>query len=184
MVERDSLRLIKQGNTLAFKQLFNSYYPSICFYLMNFTTDRASAEDIAQTTFVDFWNKKQDIIIKTSLKSYLFKMAYNQFLMELRKKNKEVSVLEQLKYEALQNHESPSEKDFEDKSKRLQQIINQLPPKCQEILKLKMEGLTYKDISNTLNISVKTVESQMRIAFVKIKENFKTDLILFISIMD
>ncbi|WP_339813618.1 sigma factor-like helix-turn-helix DNA-binding protein, partial [Zunongwangia profunda] len=42
----------------------------------------------------------------------------------------------------------------------------------------KMEGLKYKEIADKLDISVKTVESQMRIAFQKIRESFKNEEII------
>lgn len=175
---------IRAGNTLAFKQLFDSHYSPLCYYLMNFTNDKASSEDIAQTVFVDFWNKCKEIEIHSSLKSYLYTMAYNQFLMSLRKKNKEASLLERLKYEALQTIETPTEAELEQKSQRLNHIITQLPERCQAILKLKMEGLKYKEIAESLNLSVKTVESQMRIAFIKIRDDYKDDFIMFLLMMD
>ncbi len=175
---------IKEGNTLAFNQLFDCHYVPLCYYLMNFTNDKPSSEDIAQTVFVDFWNKRQDIDIHTSIKSYLYTMAYNQFLMTLRKKNKEASLLERLKYEALQTIENPSEAELEQKSQRLNRIIAQLPERCQAVLKLKMQGLKYKDIAESLNLSVKTVESQMRIAFIKIRDDYKEDFIIFLLLME
>lgn len=175
---------IRKGNSLAFKQLFDRHYSSLCYYLTNFTNDKMTSEDIVQTVFVDFWNKRDDIEIHSSVKSYLFAMAYNQFLMSLRIKKKEVSFLEQLKYEALQTVDTPTEEDLERKSRRLNYIITQLPQRCQEVLKLKMEGLKYKDIAESLGVSVKTVESQMRIAFIKIRSDYKDDLVLFLTLMD
>jgi RNA polymerase sigma-70 factor (ECF subfamily) len=111
-------------------------------------------------------------------------MAYHQFLMELRKQKKETSVLEKLKYEALQQFEAPSEEELENKSQRLQSIISQLPQRCQEVLRLKMEGLKYKAIAENLNVSIKTVESQMRIAFIKIREDYNDELMLFLIMID
>ena len=183
MDETSLIAQIKEGNTLAFKQLFDSLYGALCYYLMNFTNDKASAEDIAQIVFVEFWDKRKTIEIHSSLKSYLYKMAYNKFLMELRKKNKEATVIEQLKHEALQDIDLPTEAELENKSQRLQHIISQLPKRCQDILKLKMDGLKYKEIAETLDISIKTVESQMRIAFTKIRDDYKDDFVLFLVAM-
>ena len=63
-------------------------------------------------------------------------------------------------------------------------MIEQLPDRCQEIVKLKMEGLKYREIAESLGLSVKTVESQMRVAFIKIREDYKEDLLLFVLMMD
>lgn len=175
---------IKKGNTLAFKQLFDRHYHQLCYYLINFTNDKDAAEDMAQLVFVDFWNKKDTITVHSSVKSYLYKMAYHQFLDSLRQKKKEATVLEQLKYEALQTISTPTEAELEQKSQRLWRVIARLPDRCQEVLKLKMEGLKYKDIAEILGISVKTVESQMRVAFIKIREDYKEDLLLFLLVME
>lgn len=171
---------IKKGNKLAFKQIFDSYYRPLCYYLMNFTNDKDLAEEMAQLVFVDLWNKREAINIHSSVKKYLYKMAYNQFLDSLRRNKKEASILEQLKYEALQEITPPSEEDLQQKSERLWRIIEQLPERCQEVVRLKMEGLKYKEISVALGVSVKTVESQMRVAFIKIRKDYKDDLLLFL----
>lgn len=68
----------------------------------------------------------------------------------------------------------------EQKIEWLRSIIANLPPRCQDILRLKQEGHKYKEISNLLNISVKTIESQMRIAYKKIKDEFDPALDLFL----
>lgn len=182
MNDNKLLVLIKSGNSLAFKQLFSTYYGPLCLYLTNFTNDKDLSEDIVQLVFIDFWNKRETIEIHTSIKNYLYKMTYRQFLMDLRKKKKEANVLDSLKHEILyQTETTRTEEELNNKINRLQHIISKLPNKCQEIIKLKMEGLKYREIADTLDISVKTVESQIRIAFKKIKKDFKDDLILFFS---
>lgn len=184
MDDNSLITQIKEGNTLAFKQFFDSHYRPLCYYLINFTNDTHLAEDMAQLVFVNFWNKRETIEIRSSLKSYLYKMAYNQFLTSLRKKKKEESVLEQLKYEALQTISVPTEAELEQKTQRLWRVIEQLPERCQEVVKLKMEGLKYREIADALGLSIKTVESQMRVAFIKIREDYKEDLLLFLLMMD
>lgn len=184
MDDNSLLVQIKNGNSLAFKQFFDRHYHPLCYYLNNFTNDKDTAEDIAQLVFVDFWNKRETITIHSSVKSYLYKMAYHQFLDSLLQKKKEATVLEQLKYEALQTISTPTEAELEQKSQRLWRIIEQLPDRCQEVLRLKMEGLKYKDIAEHLGLSVKTVESQMRVAFIKIRADYKEDLLLFLLMME
>lgn len=72
-----------------------------------------------------------------------------------------------------------SHEEFEQKCKQLKTSIEKLPNACQRVLKLKMSGATYKEITSELDISVKTVESQMRIAYIKLREDLK-DIFLFI----
>ncbi|MDN3724162.1 RNA polymerase sigma-70 factor [Aequorivita sp. SDUM287046] len=171
---------IKQGNERAFKTLFEKYYRPLCAYLRSFTPDYDTAEELAQITFVQFWNKREDIEVHTSVKSYIFKMGYNSFLKTIRQKSKQSTLLEELKFKALEEEENRPENDLQAATEHLKKSIQTLPPRCQEILKLKLEGLKYQEIADQLNISIKTVEAQMRIAFTKIRDDFKDGLILWI----
>ncbi|NKI26929.1 RNA polymerase sigma-70 factor [Arenibacter sp. 6A1] len=170
---------IKNGDQSAFKLLFDTHYQALCAYLQGFTSDLDTAEELVQLTFVSLWRKRKTIEIHTSIKSYLYKMSYNLFLQSLRQRNKEHTFLEDLKQEALQEVFETTDIDREDYTNRLKKCIEQLPERCQEILNLKLRGLKYKEIADELGISIKTVESQMRIAFTKIREEFKDGLILF-----
>lgn len=180
MDENHLLTEIRNGDEKAFKKLFLKHYQPLCAYLRSYTPDFDSAEELAQTTFVKFWNKRSEIVVHTSIKSYLYKMGYNAFLKTVRQQNKKTTLLEELKYKALEEEEQRTEDELQAASLRLQKIIETLPPRCQDILKMKMEGLKYQQIADQLNISIKTVEAQMRIAFIKIRENFKDGLILWI----
>ena len=152
----------------------------MCAYIRSYTPDLDSAEEIAQTTFVKFWNKRMEIEIHTSLKSYLFKMAYHAFLKNLRQKDKRSTLLEELKHQAIQEEENRPQTDLMEATIRLRKVVDTLPPRCQEILRLKLQGYKYQEIADNLDISIKTVESQMRIAFIKIREGFGDKLFLMI----
>ena len=62
-------------------------------------------------------------------------------------------------------------------NRRIQQAIQLLPTRCRLIFKLiKEDGLTYRETAELLELSVKTVENQMTIAFKKIGESVRIDL--------
>ena len=63
-------------------------------------------------------------------------------------------------------------------------MIDSLPEKCREIfIKSKIEGKRQKDIATELNISLKTVENQMAIAYKKIKGELKDYLPLLLFLL-
>ncbi|MDN6280706.1 MAG: sigma-70 family RNA polymerase sigma factor [Psychroflexus sp.] len=179
MNEKVLLIKIKKGDQTAFKRFFNKHYQPICIYLQSFKIDPDTAQEIAQSVFVKFWNKREDIFISSSAKAYLYRMAYNEYLMRKRKEDKEASLIDSLTYEALQDVVELSQEEFEHKCSQLKKSIDKLPQACREILRLKMNGATYKEIATELDISIKTVESQMRIAYIKLREDLK-DVFLFI----
>lgn len=64
-------------------------------------------------------------------------------------------------------------------------MINSLPEKCREIfIKSKIEGKKQKDIAVEMNISLKTVENQMNIAYKKLKSELKDYLPLLLFFLN
>jgi RNA polymerase sigma-70 factor (ECF subfamily) len=156
---------MKLGNSKAYDFLMNSFYQKLCGYAYTLSHEHAAAEDIVQNVFVKLWSNKKNINTSFSIKSYLYKSVYNEFINQYRK-NKPVFFLEK-KY--LESVDLVVENSNENLDKLLQLVdkeINELPSKCREIFILnKKEGLTHIEISEHLNISIKTIEGHMTRAF-------------------
>ncbi len=61
--------------------------------------------------------------------------------------------------------------------KKIEEAINDLPPRCKIIFKLiKEDQLRYKEVAEILNVSVKTIDSQLAIALKKISKAIQLDL--------
>lgn len=174
---------IKDNNSLAFQQFYNKYYQRLLSYIITFTKDRDQAKDIVQEAFVILWTNRESIDTSKSPKSYIFFVAKNIFIDHYRKEKRDLQFLIELKETALSEQIENDTEEIKQRIEKMKRMIENLPEKCKIILKLsKIEGLNYQEIANHLNISPKTVESQMRIAFNKIREQFsEEDLIFFFS---
>ncbi|UBZ05610.1 RNA polymerase sigma-70 factor [Salegentibacter mishustinae] len=174
---------IKDNNPLAFQQFYNKYYQRLLSYIITFTKDRDQAKDIVQEAFVILWTNRESIDTSKSPKSYIFFVARNIFIDHYRKEKRDLQFLIELKETALSEQIENDSEEIKQRIEKMKRMIENLPEKCKIILKLsKIEGLNYQEIANHLNISPKTVESQMRIAFNKIREQFsEEDLIFFFS---
>jgi RNA polymerase sigma-70 factor (family 1) len=175
---------IKRDDHEAFKLIFNDLYASLLAYVITFTHDQAEAKDIVQNSFIILWDKRKGLSENSSLKSYLHTVAYNLCVSRYRKNQFKSKVFDELKLIALNNRIADDTSVQEERTKKLLVLIENLPSKCKQIVLLnKRDGIKYKDIAVMLNISTKTVESQMRIAFKKIRKGFKNDaLYLFVSL--
>ncbi|MFD2588904.1 RNA polymerase sigma factor [Croceitalea marina] len=161
---------LRKGKPTAYKYLFSEYYQWLCNYIYNLSGNRSLSEDIVQEALISFWEKRERIIITTSLKSYLFKTCHNQFLQHLRTQKIKFDELDKIKWEALT--EAAVEEETEFKLAKLNILIDQLPPRCKEIfIQSKLEKKKYKEIALDLGISVKTVENQMSKALHFLKTN-------------
>lgn len=160
----------------SFAIFFETYYRPLVAYIAQYTNDFDEAEDIAQNCFVAIWEKRKKLAVSASLKSYLYSAAYNSFIDKYRKSKKMNDYVENIKHSAVQEifiHE-PDE-NLSRQLKFLDKTIHELPEKCRRIFIMsKKEGKSYKEIAEQLEISIKTVEAQIRIALIKIRERFES----------
>ncbi|MBC9795431.1 RNA polymerase sigma-70 factor [Sinomicrobium weinanense] len=167
---------LKRGNKKALCEIFRIYYKIVLAYLVKLSNNLTLSEDIAQSCFVDLWSKRKTLKIHTSIKKYLFSMAYNSFVDDYHKKVKEQNSYREYWYVRSEDEEDDQGafENIDDNIEKMQSLIGELPPRCREILLLsKQERLKYREIAERLNISVKTVEAQMCIAMKKLREGFK-----------
>jgi RNA polymerase sigma-70 factor (family 1) len=172
---------LRQGDELAFEFLFKRYYKSLVAFTTTYTGNMEQSEDIVQQSFISLWNKKENLQPSRSPKNYLYTIAYNHFIDHYRTSKRKSDFLEELRLEFLRNSIEENDELLEKRIIRLKAIIEKLPPQCKKILILgKQKGLKYKQIADRLNISPRTVEEQVRIAFKKIRKAFEDDnLFLF-----
>jgi len=161
--DTEILEGIKKGNLKIFEQLFRDYYKQLCNFANKYLQSYDSAEEVVQDIFYQIWKKRNEITIKSSLKSYLYTSVKNNCFQQIRVHNLD------LKYETYyKTHYNDEGFDPADelKAKELNEIIsnalNTLPEKCRQIFEMsRYEGLKYHEIANKLSISIKTVEANM-----------------------
>ncbi|WP_341214730.1 RNA polymerase sigma-70 factor [uncultured Wocania sp.] len=183
MGDKTLIFAIKKDDAKAFKVLFDKYYNTLVAYVKTFTKDKQSSEDIVQQVFVELWLKRHQLNISISVKGYLFTVAYRTYIDSIRSIKRRDNLLDDLKEKLLRESIIEDENTKNRRLNKLRFIINSLPPKCRKILELnKFHGLKYSEIAEKLDISNKTVESQMRIAYKKIREGFKNDNMFFLFV--
>ncbi|KIO54490.1 RNA polymerase sigma factor [Flavobacterium hibernum] len=157
---------LKNGDEKAYNYLIDTYHHKLCVYANSLVKNIYSAEDIVQNVFIKVWEQRTRLKTNHAIKSFLYKLVYNEFI-DLYRKNQSLFSLEKSYYDALNSIV------LEDDSESLQRVINvvdkeiqNLPPKCKEVFILsKKEGLTNIEIAEHLDVSIKTVEAQITKAF-------------------
>lgn len=79
------IQQIKAGNDQALQELFEKYYHVLCQFVHKIVNDIHLSEEIVSDVFLKIWNKRQQLNIQTNLKAYLYKMARNHALDQLKK---------------------------------------------------------------------------------------------------
>lgn len=162
------LKLIKQGDQIAFRHLFYQYADSLERFITYYIHDREKSRDLVLDIFTYIWENQQNFEIKQTLKAYLFQAARNKSFTYIRDKKIPVYLEEMEGMEIVQNYDS--ELELQELHHLIEEAVSLLPDKCREIFrKSREENLTNKEIAGQLHISEKTVEGQITIALKKIR---------------
>lgn len=176
----DILNRLRLDDRSALKDLFEEYYPMVCQAIRRFINDNSTCEDLAQEVFLRFWQKRQTIKVDSNLPAYLRRMAINEALAYHRR-NKRFQGEEFVP--GMEHDEAPGAEEqylHGELKDHITAAINTLPPKCQTVFKLsRYEELSYKEIAEKMDISVKTVENQMSKALKVLRTKLRTYLNLF-----
>ena len=156
------------------KELFEAHYPAVCAAVHRFTGERGVTEDLAQQVFIRFWEKRRQINITTSPGAYLHRMAVNEALAWLRScKNQQA---EEITPATPLAPSTDGEEAFlqNELQEQIHRAIGTLPPRCRAVFQLsRFEEMTYQEIADRLEISIKTVEHQMGKALRVLREQLK-----------
>lgn len=158
---------IKKGDVKALNRLHTLYFCQMCLFATHTVHDNQLVENIVSDCFIKLWDNRKKIEIKTSLKSYLYRILRNQIIDFYRGKQEKTEHLYELP-------DIPNETEFDKQQHyaKLYKAILKLPEQRKIILEFAVyDSLTYQQIADKLNISKNTVKTQMARAYRFLKES-------------
>ncbi len=190
ILDEELFRRIKCNDSIALKVLYEKYYSSLCYFSSKFVKNTEIAEEVVSDVFLNIWMKRGRIEIRTSLKIYLYTSVRNRSLNYL----KQIKIdFEDLETADKENKSSELGADriinYEELNDKINHLLKQLPEKREIVFRLnRVNGLSYKEISEILSISINTVQNQMVRAvkflsdqYPRFKKLFIWDLLLIIK---
>ncbi len=154
---------IRQGSLDAFGEFYDQYSYKLLRFSMLYLKSRVEAEEVVQDVFVRIWENRAKLNLELSVEGYVFRITKNELLNKLKKKVLHTEAITQ-NIEALIHGNNTEDAIFLQEMKSLlSEAIEGLPEKRQEIFRLSREkGYSNKEIAEELNISIHTVESQIK----------------------
>jgi RNA polymerase sigma-70 factor (ECF subfamily) len=167
----------RSGDKSSFSIIFKTYYEPLYQFAGKFVKDGQIAEDIVQNVFTKLWALRTKQNIETNLKSYLYKMVYNQSLNYLKREQRTVS-LDKTEVIPTDDSNSPEENLAEKElQQKVHQAIEKLPTQCRHVYRMKRYNhLKYHEIAEILGISVNTVKTHMKRALKSLLEQLDSFL--------
>jgi len=175
---------IREGDEYAFEIAFLKYFSSLNKYIWKFVRSEELAKEIVQEVFTDIWEYRSNLNPSGHLRGFLFEKARNKALDYIKHKkivDQYISETKQKKREHFYKKEFQKEANYSGFIEEANKVIDNLPTRAHQIYKLnREEGLTYKEISEYLNISIKTVETHMRRVLKKLRNHLAHFVPLFL----
>ena len=178
-VDAELIQQLRQGNKEAFSKIYYKYVDIIYGHIFAIVKDHIITEDITQFCFMQLWIHRRDIADNKCLGAYLYIIGRNKAYKEFRKQASSKTYNEYLKIAHNEWNQAVTEPecniDFRLLRAEIQKVLESLPPTRREIWDMKtIEGLTAKEIAQQLDISQKTVETQLyrvKLALKKVVSN-------------
>lgn len=171
--DAELLEVFTEDGSKGIELIFKQYYEVMCTTAVRITKERSLAEDIVQEVFYELYKKREQLKIE-SLVGYLKRAVYNRSINKVKGRKDHVDA-DDIAYELTDNkNNSQDDLEYGELETFINSVIDSLPEKCRLVFVLsRFEQLSYKEIAEKMEISIKTVENQMSKALKILREEFE-----------
>lgn len=167
--DTDHINLIL--NEPEFERVYLDLYDALFRYAFTMLHDNIMAEEIVHLVFLKLLDRNGPIVIHTSLKAYLYRSVNNECLNYIKHQKVKRAFEVKASKTMSTKTETPLVKfQYEELEQQVKEAIGELPEQCRTIFQMsRFEELKYAEIANQLDLSIKTVETQMSRALKKLR---------------
>lgn len=160
--------LLAGGDAVAFTEVYHRYHVAIYQNIYRLTKNAEATEDLVQETFIALWQKRNRVVTGRSLAGFLFVISYNLSVNWLKRKLLELKAAQ---VHSLSVAHLETVDDHEQQLLLLDKAILQLSPQKRRVFTLcKLNGKTYQQAANELNISNHSVKEYLSGAMKAVRE--------------
>ncbi|UYQ91706.1 RNA polymerase sigma-70 factor [Chitinophaga horti] len=166
------IQIARYGDEQAFSALFRLLYDRLLRFCVQYTSSHEAGEEIVSDVFVKVWNRREELMNVDNLEVYLFVAVKNHSLNYLEQYSSlRITPIDSGLAQLSASADPEKDMEWKEMQVKLDGEINRLPEQCRRIFKLiKEDGFKYKDVAAILNISPRTVETQLFRAIRRLNE--------------
>lgn len=176
--EKNLISEFQSGEEKAFKFIYGKFFQVLCVFCVRIIKDEPTSNDLVQDSFLKLWENRENFQAVLAIKAFLYTAVRNAALNYLKhqkftKNNiSEINEILSINPEMYSIIKAESERQILD-------LLEELSPECQKVMKLLSTGKSYKEIADIMHISVNTVKNH-RIRGIKILKEKSKNLYFFI----
>lgn len=185
MLSAEQINDFREGDEIAFREIYTYFSPKVYRFAYSFLKEKQHSEEIVQETFLSLWENHHKFEENKPLEPYLFTIAKRLVLDQLRKKISTDTLRSKLLVAiSVQHNETEEQIIFSDMLVFAEKAIKELPQQQQMVFRLsRLEGLSYDEIAQRLNLSRNTVKNHLGVAAKKLRTSFNDQEITFLLLL-
>jgi RNA polymerase sigma-70 factor (family 1) len=181
--DQQLLNLLRNDDVAAFNIIYDRYSQPLYLYILSKLDMGEISKDVLQDLFISLWERRKQLVISESLKSYLYQGARHKIIDIYRKDSTYRKYLQQLiEHFDTQPGSIAEAVDYKAKTQEIFEAINHLPERMKEIFMLsRLENQSIEQIAQRLGLSQQTVKNQITKALKILRTHYaKIDLVLLV----
>jgi len=163
---------LQNGDLEAFDLIFKKYGDKLFGFALTYLKSRKETEDLVQNVFLKIWENRKSLKKESSLKSYLFTIAYHNMCRLFREKQIHEKFAEEMLAPGNRTVNPEEQLEYKSALEQVNRLIEKLPEKQKIIfLKSRREGKSSKEIADEMNLAPGTVDNQISAAIKFLRKN-------------
>lgn len=179
--EKELLRLIANGNEVAFREVYDYYRITVYSFAYSLTHTDTMAEEITQEVFIKVWEKRKQLIEIDYFSTWIRTIARNAAYSFFRRTTIEKRVLSQIASDEKDDSTPQNRLELREMEQQIRSVLNQLTPQQRTIYQLsREEAKSYAEIAALLNISHHTVKYHLTNIYRQLHSNISLSLLFLL----
>ena len=173
---------LQKGDESEFVNFYTDYFPYFSLFVAGYLKSKEHNRDIVQDVFLEYWKKRRDFSDPVSLKVFFYRSLRNRCLNEIRRSSakQHYSIDDIAERESMEFLEEQVIR--EETAMIIRKNIAQLSPQVRQVLELSMTGISNQEIADKLDITIHTVKSHKKKAYLLLRDQLKNLVVLLILI--
>lgn len=183
--DHELVKRLQKDDLAAFDHIFNNYSNRLFGFAFKYLKSKEDAEGLVQDVFLKIWKNRKKIKKESSLKSYLFTIAYHNMCRIFRRRQSYLKYLEESGIEEKSANDLEKQIEYKAILDKINNIIEGLSDRQKNIfIKSRREGKSTKQIASEMNLAPGTVDNNISATLKLLRKYISEEsftLILFFS---
>ena len=164
VIDDDTIREAAAGDQEAFAQIYRQAAKYVYHVAWRIVKTHTDAEEVTQEVFITMYRKLNTFAFRSAFKTWIYRMTINTALNYVKKNSRpsEQAVYDEQKHAVSSLHDMQKSVDKEHNDLLIDQLLKMLPEDQRICIVLRnIEGMSYQEMADTLEININTVRSRL-----------------------